>query len=97
MKIKYDHLETLKKYVWNDGVNNAMEVFQVKTGACLLGKYSRLEIPRAENVKDIDKRFCFDMFYYARIPSEFVSELYAYLNDDQIYTALKHILPRVND
>lgn len=95
MKIKHIHLERLKSFIWNDGVQNAMEVFQVKTGAELLGKYERLEIPRADSVKDIEKRFCFDMLYYARIPSEFMSELYQYMNDDQIFTALRHILPKV--
>ncbi len=96
MKIKYDHLEKLKTMIWNDGVQTAMGVFQVNSGACLLKKYERLEIPRAEYVKDIQRRFCFDMLYYARIPSEFMDELYSYMNDEQIFTALKHILPKLN-
>lgn len=95
MLIKYKHLEKLKAYIWDNGIQTALCVFQVKNGAELIKKYERMEIPRAEHVKDLQKRFCFDMLYYARIPSEFMEELYEYMNDDHIYTALKHILPKL--
>ena len=50
---------------------------------------------RAEAVKDLQTRFNFDMFNFA-VPSIWVCDnLYSYLNDTHIRTALKRICPTV--
>jgi len=56
--------------------------------------YETGRIPRADKVKDLQTRFCFDFFAYGT-DSEFKSELYQYLNDDHIETALRRIMPKV--
>ena len=43
----------------------------------------------ADKVKDLDKRYRWDLFYIASLP---VQELYAYLNDDHIDTALRKLV-----
>jgi hypothetical protein len=46
-------------------------------------------------VKDLQKRYCFDVLYMS-VPASWVCrELYPYLNDDHIFTALKAICPKV--
>ncbi len=50
---------------------------------------------RSEKVKDLQKRFCFDMLYISGFMRQNSRELYDYLNDDHIYTALKRIIPKV--
>jgi len=49
----------------------------------------------ASKVKDLQKRFCFDVLYGAVLNSWVSNELYPYLDDSHIYTALKSICPTV--
>lgn len=56
--------------------------------------YETGNFPRAELVKDLQMRFCFDMLYRANV-TDLMKELYTYLNDDHIYTALKAALPKI--
>lgn len=50
---------------------------------------------RSERVKNLQQRFCFDLLY-ASIPSSWVcDELYPYLDDSHIFTALRKICPKV--
>ena len=44
---------------------------------------------------DLQKRFCFDLFHAAIQNTQLMQDLYAYLNDEHIYTALKKICPVV--
>lgn len=58
-------------------------------------RYRAGDFPRADKVKDLQRRFCFDLLY-ASVPASWVcSELYPYLNDDHIYTALKRACPKL--
>ena len=58
------------------------------------------ELPRNEVLKhkslqlgkDIDKRFRWDLFHKASLSRFAVTELYHYVNDDHIDTALKNII-----
>lgn len=62
----------------------------------LVGRYERGDFPRAENVKNLQVRFCFDLFYAANLAKYASDVLYpAGLNDDHIFTALKAICPKV--
>lgn len=50
---------------------------------------------RSEMVKDIQKRFCFDLMYMAGLTPWVCTEIYPYANDDHLYTALKSVCPTV--
>lgn len=54
--------------------------------------YENGKFPRADKVKDLQRRFCFDLFSCS-VDNEFISELYEYLNDNHIETALRRICP----
>ncbi len=53
------------------------------------GYYRSGNYPRADRTKDVNKRYRWDLLHVAKID---VSELYKYLNDDHIDTALKAIV-----
>lgn len=57
--------------------------------------YRRRDIPNGDRVQDIDKRYQWDLYSAAvrRIGWDFQDELYAYLNDTHIATALRSIVP----
>ena len=68
--------------------------------------YRRRDVPRADKVVDIDKRFRWDMLSFVMREDSAVfpfpgsnaiewSNLYAYLNDDTIDTALRRIVPKL--
>ena len=60
----------------------------------VINRYEQGLFPRSEKVKDLQKRFNFDFFSHGT-DREFVKELYTYLNDDHIETALKRIMPKI--
>lgn len=97
MKMQYEDYQNLSTAIW-DYMYKQVEIdHKLSTVTDLIRKYERGEFPRSDKVKDLQRRFCFDMLYGARTAG-FVSGmllLYAYLDDDQIYTALKNILPIV--
>ena len=86
MKIALGHFDALQKAI--DDVLNSYGRDKV------ISEYEQGHIARADKVKDLQKRFCFDMLYASNIP-ELVNEIYDYANDDHIYTALKRICPKV--
>lgn len=57
--------------------------------------YETGQFPRFDRVKDLQRRFCFDVAYKAGLSRFFVDYVYSYANDDHIYTALKSICPVV--
>lgn len=88
MKMKTEHFDILK--------NEITDI--LKFNPEIVSDYENGLFPRSDNVKDLQKRFCFDLWYAAmgRLRTNFeVSDLYSYLNDDHIYTALKKICPTV--
>jgi len=60
----------------------------------LVERYRNGDFPRVQTVKDLQRRFGFDVLYAAKV-RDLVSEIYEYANDDHIYSALKAILPKV--
>lgn len=58
----------------------------------LVEAYETGQFPRSEKVKDLQMRFCFDLLHAARVD---VHDMYRYLNDDHVYTALRAICPTV--
>lgn len=61
----------------------------------IVREYEHGHFSRSDKVKDLQKRFCFDLFFAAGL-SKFASDnLYTYLDDINIFTALKAICPNV--
>lgn len=58
-------------------------------------EYEKGNFSRSDKTKDLQRRFCYDLFYGAGLNSFACKELYPYLNDSNIYTALKRIAPKV--
>jgi hypothetical protein len=56
-------------------------------------KYRAGDFPRADSVKDLDKRYRWDLLW-AAVSFDWVNHyLYGYLDDNHIDTALKAIVP----
>jgi hypothetical protein len=88
MKISTEHYEKLSTVI--------NEVLSVHNGdGELVACYESGKFARADKVKDLQKRFCFDVLYGSGLQSFVCKELYEYLDDTHIYTALKSICPTV--
>lgn len=83
MKISKEHLEHIKTEC-NKIINPQ-----------LIAKYELGDFPRSDKVNNLNTRFMFDVFNYA-VPSKWVCDnLYPYLNDEHIHTALRSFLPKL--
>lgn len=61
----------------------------------VVNAYEEGQFTNASKVKDLQRRFCWDLLW-ATTPSTWIrKELYPYLNDTHIYSALKKICPTV--
>lgn len=87
MKIQAPHLVVIK-----EGIDQVLAA-----NPDLVQKYETGQFDRADKVKDLQMRFCWDLFYMAKdhYPPSLIKSLYEYLNDTHIYTGLKFICPRV--
>ena len=61
----------------------------------IIEEYETGQFPRADRVKDLQKRFCFDLLFGAGTSRWVSQNLYIdnAMNDEHIYTALKAICP----
>ena len=88
MKMKQEHFDEIKRlieeYIESEGGTEAM-----------VKRYETGDFDRPLAVKDLQTRFCWDMFYRGVICRTSVHGLYTYLNDSHILTALKRICPKV--
>jgi len=88
MKISPEHLLKLKTFI-DTAINKYGETY-------LIERYQAGNFPRSEHVKELQTRFCFDLLYSVAGASEFVrAELYSYMNDAHLLTALKRVCPKV--
>ncbi len=85
MKITKEHYDFLNKEI-----NHVLIKYPN-----LVDEYENGHFARADRTKDLQKRFCFDLLYGAGLTKWVCDELYPYMNDDHIYTALKNICPVV--
>ena len=88
MKMQANHFEHVKKEI-------QAVLSKYNADNQLVQEYQRGEYPRANVTKDVQRRFCFDLLYGAGLNKFVCDTLYPYLNDDNIYTALKVICPRI--
>ena len=86
MKMKQEHFNYMKKEI-----DIILEKYNDK--GQLVEEYRSGNFPRAEGVQDLQKRFCFDLFRASGLVAWTCDNLYSYLNDEHIYTALKKICP----
>ncbi len=89
MKIKPAHLEHLRS-----AINETLARHNANDE--LVRAYESGEFQNADRVTDLQKRFCFDVLYSAGLSSWVCDELYPYMDDSHIYTALKACCPVVN-
>ena len=91
MKMTSEHLSILKT-----GVD---KVLSANPNAVAM--YSKGEFPRADKVKDLQRRFCFDLFYASGVKiGDGVGtqgDIIGAYTDDHLYTALKAICPTVKE
>jgi len=85
MKIKPEHFEHLKTEI---------EAILSKYDR-VVDEYERGQFPRSEKVKDLQRRFCFDVLFGAGLSRWVSDNLYPYMNEDHLYTALKAICPKL--
>jgi hypothetical protein len=86
MKIKSEHLEHMRSKI---------NLF-LRDNPYIIEKYEKGEFTRSDKIKDLQKRFCFDMAFISGLTTFICEELYSYVNNDHIYTALKLICPKIN-
>ena len=91
MKMTQDHLDLLQK-----GIDNLFDVYSEEV---LVEAYETGQIGNADKVKDLQKRFCFDLFYATGIKiGDGVGtqgDIIGNYSDAHVYTALKSICPTV--
>ena len=88
MKMKPEHFEHIKSEI-------SEVLLKYNTDNKLVEEYRQGLYPRADKTKDVQRRFCFDLLHGAGLSSFVCGNLYQYLNDDHIYTALKAICPAI--
>ena len=88
MKITTKHYNELK-----DAIDIVLSNYNQDNA--LVIEYENGRFPRSKDTKDLQRRFCFDVLFGAGLSSWVSCTLYPYLNDDQVYTALKRICPKV--
>ena len=89
MKMKQEHYNILKSSI-EDVLKNM--------GPALLQEYETGKFPRADKVKDLNVRFRWDLFHFIWSKMERSGKklnLYDYLNDTHIDTALRRICPKI--
>ena len=88
MKMKQEHYQHLESEI-----NKVLELHN-KHGE-LVDCYESGNFHKADRVQDLQKRFCFDVLYGCSLSRWICDELYPYLDDEHIYTALKRLCPTV--
>jgi hypothetical protein len=88
MKISSEHYQVLET-----AINDILAVHNANGE--LVAAYEAGEFNKSESTKDLQKRFCFDVLYGTGLNSFVCKELYEYLDDTHIYTAIKSICPTV--
>ncbi len=80
MKMKEQHFDQLKS-----------ALTPILEDPELVEKYEKGLFLFADKVRDLQKRFCYDVLYLSKLDRS----TWDYLNDKCIYTALKRICPKV--
>lgn len=85
LKIQPEHIEHMR-----------VEISRVLTeDPEITSRYEAGQFAKSNMVKELQRRFCFDLMHRAGLTPFVCSEIYSYANDDNIYSALKTICPKV--
>ena len=83
LKIKPEHFQYIKDKIAEQDTQARRE------------QYRSRNFKNADKVKDLDKRYRWDLFCYA-VPVKFVCDvLYKYLDDNHLDSALRQIVPEL--
>ena len=85
MKIKSEHVDHLR-----GEIAKVLEQFPDAVEAYETGNFHN-----SDRVKDLQKRFCFDLLHAADMHRYVCDVIYKYANDAHLYTALKAVCPTV--
>ena len=85
MKIKQEHLQHMKQECLSLLDKNPNIINQYETG----------QIPRADRVKNLQVRFNSDVMYHAGLTKWICDNLYSYMDDTHIASALRLFMPAV--
>ncbi len=89
MKMAKEHVEILKT-----GIDKVLAKYPN-----IAVKYESGDFPRSEKVKDLQKRFCFDLFFATGIrigdAIGVVGDINGDYDDSHIFTALKSVCPKI--
>lgn len=88
MKMKIEHFNFIKSEIQKVLVKH-------NSNGELVAAYSKGEFARSEKCKCYQTRFNFDLFFAAGLNKFASDELYSYLNDNHIATALNKICPKL--
>lgn len=88
MKLKPEHVKHIQTEI-----NRVLQ--EKNANGELVRAYQTGNFYRADKVKDLQMRFCFDLMYAAGLSGWISDNIYSYANDTHIYTALKQICPVV--
>ena len=89
MKITKEHFKFLESEI-----NKFLES-KANSISAIINNYETGKFINSDRTQDLQMRFCFDVFYAAKLPQSFISDFYKYGNDNHLYTALKQICPKV--
>ena len=84
MKMTQEHFNQLKQCIDNVLIDHPT----------VASEYSKGNFPRSDKVKDINVRFRWDLYHFSGAHKA-CGNLYSYLNDDHIDTALRNIVPTI--
>lgn len=87
MKIKPEHFAHIKAAI--------DATIAIRGESTIITTYETGKFFRADRVKNLQERFCWDMFYEAGLTKYACDNVYSYAHDDHIYTALRKICPTV--
>lgn len=88
MKMKEEHFNHLKTEI-----DKVLAIHNSRGE--LVECYQSGQFHNADKTKDLQLRFCADLLYGTGLNKWVCDELYTYLDDEHIYTALKRICPKV--
>jgi hypothetical protein len=88
MKVRKEHIDYMK---------TAIDAYAIQHGGivAIAAVYERGEFPLSEKVRDLQKRFCFDIMNSAGLTDFVCDNIYPYADDTHVLTALRSILPTV--
>lgn len=96
MKILYKHYNALEEAIYKGLFSHIEKMESLETIQDIIEVYESGRFVNSEKTKDLNKRFRWDCFWAGKrfFPENLMPELYEYLDDSHIDTALRKICPQ---